>query len=298
MTETAWDALLASWQRSLAARNLSPETIKLYRRSVRGLGQHLGWPDPTTVTRGQVEDYIGRLIAGTSPQTAAIRFRSLRVWFGWLIDEDEIDTSPMAKMAAPRVDEKLVPVVPVDDLKRLLATVSSGKDFVDRRDHALLRILIDCGLRLGEITGLRLVDVDLDTGVLYIGRTKTRRGRAVAFGQRTAVALDRYLRARARHPQAHLDPLWIGGRGKGALTSSGVGQVVKRRCIEAGLPPINPHRFRHTAAHYWLAGGGTEGDAMQTFGWVNRTMIDRYGASAAASRARDAARKLSLGDRL
>ena len=99
------------------------------------------------------------------------------------------------------------------------------------------------------------------------------------FGRKTALALDRYLRARSRHRLAHLDALWLSQRG--TLTISGLRDMLDRRARQAGIPDLHPHMFRHTFAHEWLSAGGTEVDLMRIAGWRSREMLARYGASAA-----------------
>jgi site-specific recombinase XerC len=126
---------------------------------------------------------------------------------------------------------------------------------------------------------------------------KGRRERPVRFGARTAKAIDRYLRLRARHREALSTARWV--TRKGAFGKSGLQQMIRRRGEQAGLGyRLHPHLFHHTFAHLMLAGGMLEGDLTLLAGWQSREMLKRYGASAATERALAASARMSPGDKL
>jgi site-specific recombinase XerD len=292
-------SLLASWQRSLRARNLAPKTIKTYLEAAGQLADHVttaGVRDVAEIERHHIEEFIAEQVETRSAATASVRFRALQQFFGWCVDEEELAVNPMAKMRPPVVPERPVPVLS-DDKARALLKACAGSGFVPRRDTAIVRLFLDTGMRLSELTKLRVDEVDLDHDVAIV-TGKGRRPRTCPFGSRTAQAIDRYLRARSRHPQAQLPALWLGVNGREAMTDNGIAQMVRKRGSEAGIEGLHPHMLRHTFAHAWLAEGGNEGDLMRLAGWKSRQMLNRYGASAADQRAREAHRHHGLGDRL
>ncbi len=106
-----------------------------------------------SIHREHVEAFIAAELERTAPSSAATRYRALQRPSGWLDEEGEIDGSPMAKTRPPKIPDKPVPVLPDEDVRRLLADCS-GKDFCDRRDLAIIRLFLDTGMRLEGMAGL------------------------------------------------------------------------------------------------------------------------------------------------
>ena len=142
------EPLIASWRCHLRAGNLSPRTIRTYTEAATQFIQHVdsrGMPrQVAAIRREHVEDFIEHLVDTRSASTAANRFRSLQQLFKWLADEGEIEGSPMARMRVPKVEEREIPIIAADDIHKLLKACS-GNGFEERRDTAIILMLLDTG---------------------------------------------------------------------------------------------------------------------------------------------------------
>lgn len=290
------DALLASWELALRAERKSTATVKSYGDGVR---RYLSWcatteRDPVIEREAVVAFTADLLDQGAEPATVRARQLGVRRFTAWLVEEGELAADPLLGLRSPRLDVKVVEPLTDDQLKALVKACS-GADLRDRRDEAVVRLMLETGARAGEVVGLAVEDVDLSAGTAVVRRGKGGKGRMVPFGPQTARAIDRYLRLRRTHRLADTPALWLGDRGK-PFIYDGLHKTLKYRAALAGIEGFHPHQLRHTAAHRWLAAGGSEGGLMAVAGWTRPDMLLRYTRAQASARAADEARRLNLGD--
>ncbi|MEV1114969.1 tyrosine-type recombinase/integrase [Actinosynnema sp. NPDC049800] len=301
-----WAGYLRDWDRTLRSAN-HPETTRYNyllaaAQLARYLAEHSPDPDaddaaddPCGVTKGHVEAFQAWMIDTRSAATALNKHKGLQQFFKWLVvDEEDIDRSPMERVKQPKPTKKLIPVIRDDDTKRVLGTCK-GKDFVQLRDEAIIRLYYNTGARLSEVGNLTLADLDMNTDSAHY-HGKGNKDRRVRFGPKTARALSRYLRARAKHKGADLPDLWLADRGVRRLAPNGIKIMLKRRGLAAGLTGVHAHRWRHNFAHEWKKAGGDTGDLMLLLGWTSEDMPRHYGASAAAERAQETQLRMGIGE--
>ena len=303
-------AFVPSWQLALEAAAKSPRTVRSYLDTVRAFHAFLvaqGMPaDVEGVDAKEIRAFILAEEKRTSAASAAVHFRNLRVYFGWLASEGErTNANPMTRVEGPKVAKKAKSFFTDDELTRLLKTCS-GASFIDRRDTAIMRVFMDTGLRVSGLAGLRWDPDDESRNDVFMSQRRLRirlKGGDetwVPIGRKTAAAIDRYIRVRAKHPQAASPWLWLGVQGHNTahMTDSGIRDMVGRRGEQAGIQNVHPHRFRRSFADKWLAAGGSTDDLMHITGWKTYDIVREYTEARGIARAQDAHARLSPGDRI
>jgi integrase len=310
--------LIDWWDESLAS-HASARTRKLYRGAADALAAWAtGVGVETVPNRAQLERYVGhmrtrpnrRTGAPLSPSFVSQHWRSLQQFYKWLeqegllVDEKgQPGRNPFTSgMKQPKVPDSPMPVFTDDELTRLFK-VTDGRDPVDRRDRTIIRLLLDTGVRIGELCGLQLDHVDFSQKLIFV-TGKASHARTVPFNAKAYTELRRWLLVRpeieGRSGDGGDGPLFVGVHGRhkgGPLTDSGVRQMLDRRAEQAEVPGMHPHRFRHTTAHLWMANGGLETDLQRIMGWRSSQMVSRYAASAAVERAKASAQRMAIADR-
>lgn len=290
--------LLEVWMISLRVENKAPATLRTYRT---GVEQFATWCEKNghepVVAKRLVAQWIAEILAaGAEPNTANARLSAIKRFSVWLWEEGEQELDPLRGMRPPKLDERVVQPLTEDEIKALLRACK-GSRFRDYRDEAIVRLLLETGMRAGECVALEVEDIDWIQGKGTIRRGKGGKGREFSFGPQTSKAGLAYMRkARAGHKLARTSPrLWLGMDSR-LLGYSGLWTMLRARAEQAGIKQLNPHRLRNTLACRWLDAGGSEGGLMAVAGWKNRKMLDRYVKATAATRAAAESRKLGLGD--
>jgi site-specific recombinase XerD len=258
--------------------------------------------DPTQIRRQDIEAFLADLAERISPRsgrpmtgyTTRNRYRSLHVFFEWLLSREEIEKSPMDGMQLPSVKKSPPDVMTLEQLDKLMAACA-GKDFHSRRDTAIFTLLIDTGLRRQELASIVLNDIDWQTQTISV-LGKGEKVRRVPFGDHSAMVLRSYIRARRTMPLGGSEALWIGR--EGPLKGDAIFRVLQRRAQQAGIEHVWVHLFRHSWAHYFLDDDGEERDLKVMGGWDSDEMVRWYGKGQETNRAIKAGRKHSPADRL
>ena len=249
---------ISSFRLHLAAEGKAAATVRTYTEAVQWFAavrllaeaRCSRWED---AGKRDVQQWVAWLLDRYSAAYASNQFRALQQFFKWLAAEEEMP-DPMAGLRPPAVPDKPVPVFTADELRRLERSCA-GRGFQERRDAAVIAVFRATGMRLSELAGIRydpgdprLSDLDLWHREVTV-HGKGRKTRTVKIGHDAARAVDRYIRARARHVQAHRPQLWLGTGNRGPMTASGIYQVIARRgrqCGDRGVPaqvpaPLQPH---------------------------------------------------------
>jgi site-specific recombinase XerD len=259
--------------------SLSAGTVEAYRRDVRSFvvwAERLGLEGPESVDRRVVRRYLAHL--GTrqrSSRTVARTLSSLRRWFGWLRRTGAIAADPTAGLTAPKGEARLPHVLKADELHQLLDEPPADPGLPPAfgvRDDAVLELLYGSGLRVSELCGLRIADVDLDRSIVTVWG-KGAKQRSVPMSAPSTMAVRRWLdgvRATVA-PAPAGDRLFVNQRGR-PLTPRDVRRILDRR----SPTPTHPHALRHTFATHLLDGGADLRVVQELLGHADLTTTQLY----------------------
>ena len=281
--------LIAGFRRHLSAeRNLSAHTVRAYCGDLSNLVGHLN-----RVGEGALEEIdlpaLRRWLAwqqagGAERATLQRRAAAVRTFFGWAKRTGRVATDPAAGLRSPRVDRRLPPTLEVDHttsaLDRLAALVAAAENPADkaaaRRDLAIVEVLYASGMRVSELCGLDLDDLELARGLVRVFG-KGGKERTVPLGRPAITAMDAWLADRPRLARADAGgAVFVGDRG------ARIDPRVVRRLVHRALggqsdsPDLGPHGLRHAMATHLLEGGADLRSVQELLGHASLATTQLY----------------------
>ena len=267
---------LAAFLRHLSSeRAASPHTLRSYRSDLLEFAQHAGRGDAGGWLRGvdarAVRAYLAHLHGrGLDAVTIARKLAALRSWFRFLVRRGVLERNVAREVRGPRLPTKLVSFLPIDEAMVLMDATPPGHPSRGR-DSAVLELLYATGLRVSELAGLDLDDLDCaERTVRVLG--KGGKERIVPYGSRAAGALDAHLACRG----ALRGPLFVNRRG-GRLTVRSIHSIVRRSAAACGITRrVSPHTLRHTFATHLLDAGADLRMIQELLGHSRLSTTQRY----------------------
>ncbi len=267
---------LAAFLRHLAVeKNASPHTLRGYRSDLEQFERFRearGVPTVASVDTRLVRAWLADLATARSLDAVSVarKLAALRSWLRFLLRRGVLERNPAADVRGPRLARKLVSFLPIDESAALLDG-RGGAPADEVRDRAILELLYASGLRVSELVGLDVADVDRgEATVRVLG--KGRKERIVPYGSKAAAALDAWQVQRG----ATRGPLFVNRRG-GRLGVRSVFAIVRRRAQAAGIMRrVGPHTLRHTFATHLLDAGADLRAIQELLGHSRLSTTQRY----------------------
>ena len=276
---------LAAYERHLSAeRDLAPHTVRAYLTDVRAMLEHaalLGHQDVSTLDVRTLRSWLAKQqTLGRARTTMARRATAVRVFTGWALRTGRSTTDAGSLLGTPKAHRTLPPALRQDEVRGLLdaaATRADDGSALGLRDVAILELLYATGIRVGELCGLDVDDVDRERSLVRVFG-KGRKERSVPFGRPAARALDDWLaqgRPRLMAPGAGA-ALFLGARGR-RVDQRAVRTLVHARLADVpGAPDLGPHGLRHTAATHLLEGGADLRSVQELLGHASLATTQLY----------------------
>ncbi|MGH3497174.1 MAG: tyrosine recombinase XerC [Nocardioidaceae bacterium] len=280
----AWSRVLADYERHLRhERNLSEQTVRAYRTDLTALAEHaqrLGIDNPADLQLSALRSHLAAMSSrGRARTTIARRATSTRVFTRWLTRTGRAPSDVGALLGSPKQHRPLPAALRVDEVRALLAgaVAAVGEGGSGLRDVAILELLYASGIRVGELAGLDVDDLDDERQVVRVFG-KGSKERTVPYGRPAARALATWLsRGRPELAVAGSGPaLFLGARG-GRIDVRTVRRMVHRRLAAVdGAPDLGPHGLRHTAATHLLEGGADLRSVQEMLGHASLATTQIY----------------------
>ncbi|MDD5465768.1 MAG: tyrosine recombinase XerC [Candidatus Omnitrophica bacterium] len=255
-------------------KNYSPYTILNYKLDLEGFNKFITGADLEKIDYLMLRKYLAVLKEkNLGNRTVGRRLSSLRSFFKFLTRESYIKTNPMLMLSSPKLEKHLPSFMTEEEVYKLIES-AHGKDKDDLlglRDRAILEAFYSSGLRISELVGLNLDDIDFISGILKI-RGKGKKERIVPMGDTALLAIRRYLDKRKKPA----DAVFLNNNSR-RITTRGVRFVLVKYLKAAGIKPgVSAHTFRHSFATHLLNRGADLRTVQELLGHANLSTTQIY----------------------
>lgn len=278
------DKYLSSFEDFLSSeRNYSKHTLKAYIADIKEFGLVLKDMGLISADNGEIDfahmdetpirTFISRLYGKNKRVSISRKLASIRTFFEFLIRNGTIKSNPAKLVPTPKGEKRLPTFLTVDEVVKLVETPGS-ENVYESRDRAILELLYSCGLRVSELVGINLNNLDLiSMSVKVLG--KGNKERMVPLGSKACAAIKTYLSQRL-DLKPEDDYLFVNSRG-GRLSTRSIDRIIKKYAAISGIPKnISPHVLRHTFATHLLGGGADLRAIQEMLGHKSLSTTQRY----------------------
>jgi integrase/recombinase XerC len=227
-----------------------------------------------------IREYMGGLFGGYNRRTIARKMSALRSFFNFLDRSSFYKGNPVADISTPKQGKYIPTYLPVDEMFKLLECPDK-KMPLGMRDLAIIEVLYSCGIRVAELSGLNMTDIDFEGRLIKV-LGKGNKERIVPIGRKALEAVRSYLdavvplREKLQNVSGKAVPVFINSRG-GRLTTRSVGSIIKHYALASGLiTDISPHSLRHTFATHLLDGGADLRSVQEMLGHMSLSTTQKY----------------------
>ena len=274
-----------------------PNTVVAYRETLMmflGVAGKMGFAhDVRAITTEHIYQWLGWVKdRGVTDETLHRRHREAKFIFVWLIRLGVVDANPFDPIKNVQIPKRVVQAIKPEHIRKML-NAWFPNEFLAARNRAIIMVFLDTGIRLNELISLQLEDLDLETQRLRILNGKMKKQRVVGVGDAALEYVKRYLEVRGDEP----GQLFLSKHGR-AIRPNSIRVMLRRLAERAGVPHVNPHKFRHTFATWAIESEAREIDVQFLLGHSTPVMVRRYASSYNAEKAARAHARWSPGDKL
>ncbi|RLB18580.1 MAG: tyrosine recombinase XerC [Deltaproteobacteria bacterium] len=259
-------------------KGYSPHTVRSYRADLIHFFSFMGTRQEE-VCATEIRAYLGSLFGRYKRSTIARKLSAIRSFLTFLEKRGVLERNPAKEVSSPKLNKYIPGYLTVDEVFRLLERPEKEKPF-GSRDLAVLELLYSCGIRVSEIAGLNISNIDFHGRLLKV-TGKGNKERVVPVGRQALGAVEKYLEAskhlRVKPGKKQKDaPLFLNQRG-GRLSTRSIHRIVKKYALECGFSPeISPHSMRHTFATHMLDGGADLRSVQELLGHESLSTTQKY----------------------